>query len=52
MTVKTIVDLEGTVVESRVIEPIYSLETSIRSSRVTILGVDVYGRAAVFAESC
>jgi hypothetical protein len=52
MTVKTIADLEGTIAESRVIKPIYSSETSIRSSRVTILGVDVYGGAAVFNESC
>jgi hypothetical protein len=34
VTVKTIVELEGTI-EPRVIEPIYSSETSIRSSRVT-----------------
>ena len=52
MIVETIAALEGTVAESRVIEPIYSLETSIGSSRVTILGADVYGGAAVFDESC
>jgi hypothetical protein len=51
MTVKTIVELEGTI-EPRVIEPIYSSETSIGSSRVTILGVDIYDGAAVFNESC
>jgi hypothetical protein len=51
VTVKTIAELEGTI-EPRVIEPIYSLETSIRSSRVMILGVDVYSGAAVFNESC
>jgi hypothetical protein len=50
--VETIAELEGTVAESRVIKLIYSSETSIRSSRVTILGVDVYGGAAVFNESC
>jgi hypothetical protein len=50
VTVKTIAELEGTI-ELRVIEPIYSSETSIGSSRVTILGADVYGGAAVFDES-
>ena len=51
MTVKTIADLEGTVAESRVIEPIYSSETSIGSLRVTILGIEAYGGAAVLDES-
>jgi hypothetical protein len=51
MTVKTIADLEGTVAESRVIEPIYSSETSMGSSRVTILGVDIYSGVAVLDES-
>jgi hypothetical protein len=51
MTVETIADLEGTVAESRVIELICSSETSIGSSRVTILGADVYGGAAVLDES-
>jgi hypothetical protein len=46
VTVETIAELEGTI-ELRVIEPIYSSETSMGSSRVTILGVDVYGGAAV-----
>jgi hypothetical protein len=50
VTVKTIAALEGTI-EPRVIEPIYSSETSMGSSRVTILGVDVYGGAAVLDES-
>jgi hypothetical protein len=48
--VETIAELEGAI-ELRVIEPIYNSETSIRSSRVTILGIDVYGGAAVFNES-
>jgi hypothetical protein len=50
VTVETIADLEGTI-EPRVIEPIYSLETSMGSSRVMILGADIYGRAAVLDES-
>jgi hypothetical protein len=48
--VKTIAELKGTI-ELRVIEPIYSSKTSIRSSRVTILGVNIYNRAAVLDES-
>jgi hypothetical protein len=51
MTVKTIIELEGTVAEPRVIELIYSLETSMGSSRVMILGADVYSKAAVLDES-
>ena len=50
MTVKTIAELEGTI-EPRVIEPIYSSETSIGSSRVTILGADAYNGAVVLDES-
>jgi hypothetical protein len=50
VTVETIAELEGTI-ELRVIEPIYSLETSIGSSRVTILGVDIYGGVAILDES-
>jgi hypothetical protein len=45
------VDLEGTIAELRVIEPIYSLETSIRLSRVMILNVDIYSGVAVLDES-
>jgi hypothetical protein len=45
------VELEGTIVELRVIELIHSLETSIRLSRVMILGVDIYNGAAVFNKS-
>ena len=51
MTVETIADLEGTIAELRVIEPIYSSETSIRSSWVMILGVDVYGGVVILDES-
>jgi hypothetical protein len=48
--VETIAELEGTI-ELRVIEPIYSSEMSIRSSRVTILGADAYDGAVVLDES-
>jgi hypothetical protein len=50
MTVKTIADLEGTI-ELRVIEPIYSLETSMGLSRVTILGVNIYSGVAILDEN-
>jgi hypothetical protein len=48
--VKTIAELEETI-ELRVIEPIYSSETSIGLSRVTILGVNTYNKAVVLDES-
>jgi hypothetical protein len=51
MTVKTIADLEGTIVELRVIEPIYSLEKSMGLLRVMILGIDIYSRVAVLDKS-
>ena len=44
-------DLEGTIAELRVIEPIYSLETSIRLSRVMILGIDIYNGVVILDES-
>jgi len=49
--IKTIADLKGTIVELRVIELIYSLETFMGLSRVIILRVDVYSRAAVLDKS-
>jgi hypothetical protein len=49
--VETIAELEGTVAESRVIKLIYSSETSIRSSRVMILGIEAYSGAVVLDES-
>jgi hypothetical protein len=51
MTVKTIMDLEGTIAELRVIELIYSLETSMGLSRVIILGIDIYSGVAILDES-
>jgi hypothetical protein len=50
VTVKTIAELEGTI-EPRVIELIYSSKTSIRLSRVMILGADTYNKAVVLDES-
>ena len=44
-------DLEGTIAELRVIKLIYSLETSIRLSRVMILGVDIYSGVIILDES-
>jgi hypothetical protein len=49
--IKVVGLLAGAVVELKVIEPIYSSKTSIRSSRVMILGVNAYDGAAVLDES-